>query len=176
MTDIKDNREVATSATTLSKKLKPGADNKIDSGLLGGIQTQAAKMAGQKGVLTDQDLVKFAGAGGVSATIDRIRDGTFFGNMSEKDINFFKVFSKKMKDSNDLDIKNRSQLFVKSIHNEAKDYVPGLSEQNVSSWLNVDSVAPQSDMVKVISKDGKSGSIPRANLEKAIKQGYKEVK
>lgn len=32
-----------------------------------------------------------------------------------------------------------------------------------------------SEMVKVISPDGKTGSIPKSNLEKALKKGYKEV-
>lgn len=165
MTDIKDNREVATSATTLSKKLKPGADNKIDSGLLGGIQTQAAKMTGQKGVLTDQDLVKFAGAGGVDATIARMIDGSFFGQMSDADTKFFKRFAEKMQESNAEDIKNRSQLFVKNIHNEAKDYLPGLKEENISKWLNVDEAAPASKPEQSIVKKQYS---PSANKTKFI--------
>lgn len=141
---VKDNRDVATAATTLSSKLRPGNNGEIDSGLLGGIQTQAAKMAGQKGVLTDQDLVKFAGAGGVAAKINRIIDGSLFGQMSDDDIKFFKKFSEKMQDSNAQDIKNRAQLMIKNVHNEAKDYIPGLKEENVAKWLNVDSAAPAS--------------------------------
>lgn len=141
---VEDNRNVATAATTLSSKLKPGDNGEIDSGLLGGIQTQAAKMAGQKGVLTDQDLVKFAGAGGVAAKINRIIDGSLFGQMSDDDVKFFKKFSEKMQDSNATDIKNRAQLMIKNVHNEAKDYIPGLKEENVAKWLNVDSAAPAS--------------------------------
>lgn len=178
MKDVEQNREVATGATTLAKKLKTGAGNEIDSGLLGGIQTQAAKMAGQKGVLTDQDLVKFAGAGGVDAAIARIVNGTFFGQMSDQDVKFFKRFAEKMQEANAEDINNRSQLFIKNVHNEAKDYLPNLSEENVSKWLNVQSAAPasQQEMVKVISPKGIPGSVPKAKLKQAIEQGYKEVK
>jgi hypothetical protein len=176
--DIKENREVATGATTLASKLKAGKNGEIDSGLLGGIQTQAAKMAGQKGVLTDQDLVKFAGAGGVTAAIDRIVNGSFFGEMSDQDIKFFRRFAQKMQEANSEDIKNRSEIFVKNTHNEAKNYLPGLEEKNVSKWLNVESGAPasQKEMVKVVRPDGKTGSIPKENLKKALDQGYKEVK
>lgn len=144
LSTVKENRDVATSATTLASKLKSGDNGEIDSGLLGGIQTQAAKMAGQKGVLTDQDLVKFAGAGGVAAKIDRIIDGSLFGQMSDDDIKFFKKFSEKMQASNAEDIKNRAQIMIKNVHNEAKDYIPGLKEENVAKWLNVDSAAPAS--------------------------------
>lgn len=176
--DMKDSREVATSTTNLSAKLTAGDNTgKIDSGLLGGIQTQAAKMAGQKGVLTDQDLVKFAGAGGVAAAIDRITSGSMFGEMSTQDVQFFKAFAKKMNSSLEQDIENRSKFFVEDVHLEAKDYLPGLSQDSVKNWLGVQNVAPavQKDMVKVISPDGKAGAIPRENLEKALKKGYKEV-
>lgn len=143
--EVKDNRDTATAATTLASKLKPGPNGEIDSGLLGGIQTQAAKMAGQKGVLTDQDLVKFAGAGGVQAKISRIIDGSLFGEMSDDDIKFFKRFASKMQEANASDIDNRSQLIVDNVHNEAKNYLPGLTKEQVKNgWLNVGSVAPAS--------------------------------
>lgn len=182
--DMKDSREVATSVTNLAAKLKPGQNMKIDSGLLGGIQTQAAKMAGQKGVLTDQDLVKFAGAGGVSATIDRFFSGNFDGEMSEQDVNFFKAFAKKMEGSLAEDIANRSKLYTGQILNESKEYLPGLTEADVQKWLNVDQVAPSvqkqnaptSDKVKVILPDGRTGMIPKENLQKALEKGAKEVK
>ncbi len=175
--DSTDLREATSAITNLNQKLAPGKV-KIDSGMLGGIQTQAAKLAGQKGVLTDQDLVKFAGAGGVPAGASRWFSGNFNGEMTEQDIKFFKEFSNNMAKAIAEDVKNRSQFFIKTIHNEAKDYVPGLSEQNVSKWLNIDSVAPaaQQEMVKVISPNGKTGSIPKENLEKALSKGYKEVK
>lgn len=143
--EVKENRDTATAATTLASKLKPGPNGEIDSGLLGGIQTQAAKMAGQKGVLTDQDLVKFAGAGGVQAKISRIIDGSLFGEMSDDDIKFFKRFASKMQEANASDIDNRSQLIVDNVHNEAKNYLPGLTKEQVKNgWLNVGSVAPAS--------------------------------
>lgn len=182
--DMKDSREVATSVTNLAAKLKPGQNMKIDSGLLGGIQTQAAKMAGQKGVLTDQDLVKFAGAGGVSAAIDRFFSGNFDGEMSEQDIQFFKAFAKKMEGSLAEDIANRSKLYTGQILNESKEYLPGLTEADVQKWLNVDQVAPSvqkqnaptADKVKVILPDGRTGMIPKQNLQKALEKGAKEVK
>lgn len=156
---VEENRNVATGATTLASKLKPGKNSEIDSGLLGGIQTQAAKMAGQKGVLTDQDLVKFAGAGGILPAIERIANGSFFGDMSDTDVKFFKRFSELMQQSNAKDIDDRSKFFIDKTHNEAKNYIPGLSKENVKSWLNVDSVAPagqtQSSEIKRKTSDGK---------------------
>lgn len=172
--DMKDARDVATSATNLSHKLTPG-ENGVDSGLLGGIQTQAAKMAGQKGVLTDQDLVKFAGAGGVQAAIDRIIDGSFFGKMSDDDVKFFKRFSELMKTSVAEDIQNRSKLFSGQILNEAKDYLPGLTEQDVQKWLNVEQVAPiaqkaSGNKITIQDSNGKSHVIDADKLEMAKKR------
>jgi hypothetical protein len=150
--DVKDNREVETSSLLLASKLAPGDNSKefdkinqqlIDSGFLGGIQTQAAKMAGQKGVLTDQDLVKFAGAGGVGASIQRILNGTFFGNMSENDVQFFKLFANKMQKANLEDINNRSKVFVEDIHNKSLKYLPNLQLDTVKNdWFNVNKIAP----------------------------------
>lgn len=174
--DMKDSREVATSVTNLAAKLQPGQSMKIDSGLLGGIQTQAAKMAGQKGVLTDQDLVKFAGAGGVSAAIDRFFSGNFDGEMSEQDVNFFKAFAKKMESSLAEDINNRSKLYSGQILNESKDYLPGLTEQDVNQWLNVQQVAPvvqqkaASGKVTIQDSNGKTHVIDADKLEAAKKR------
>lgn len=174
--DMKESRETATAVTNLAAKLKPGQSMKIDSGLLGGIQTQAAKMAGQKGVLTDQDLVKFAGAGGVGAAIDRFFSGNFDGEMSEQDVNFFKAFAKKMEGSLAEDITNRSKLYSGQILNESKDYLPGLSEQDVSKWLQVDQVAPAvqqkaaAGKVTIQDSTGKSHVIDADKLEAAKKR------
>lgn len=174
--DMKESRETATAVTNLAAKLKPGQSMKIDSGLLGGIQTQAAKMAGQKGVLTDQDLVKFAGAGGVGAAIDRFFSGNFDGEMSEQDVNFFKAFAKKMEGSLAEDITNRSKLYSGQILNESKDYLPGLSEQDVSKWLQVDQVAPavqqkaSTGKVTIQDSTGKSHVIDADKLEAAKKR------
>lgn len=156
--DMKESREVATSVTNLASKLKPGPNGEVDSGLLGGIQTQAAKMAGQKGVLTDQDLVKFAGAGGVVPKIERIIDGSIFGDMTDSDIKFFKRFAQLMGKSLDQDIMNRSQLYVEQGRQLADTAVPGITSSNVSKILGVDKVAPVVQDIKKSNKP-KPGTI-----------------
>lgn len=196
--DMQDSRDVATSVTNMAYKLKPGANNEIDSGLLGGIQTQAAKMAGQKGVLTDQDLVKFAGAGGVEAKIGRIVDGSIFGNMSEDDVKFFKKFAEKMGESLKEDIQNRSQLYTEQGKQIMQIKYPDITDANVAKILGVDKVAPavQSDksheltsniknlppakpgMVRFQDSQGQIHDIPEKNLEAAKKRdpGLKVLK
>lgn len=140
--DMKDSREVATSVTNLGHKLTPGANGEIDAGLLGGIQTQAAKMAGQKGVLTDQDLVKFAGAGGVGPKLERIVDGSLFGNMTDSDIKFFKRFGELMGQSLNEDVLNRAQLYTEQGRQLVDTTVPGVTSENISKMLGVDKVVP----------------------------------
>lgn len=173
--DMKENREAVTAVTNLNQKLAPGKV-KIDSGMLGGIQTQAAKLAGQKGVLTDQDLVKFAGAGGVPAGMSRFFSGNFEGEMTAEDIKFFREFSKNMAKAVADDITNRSKVYSGQILNEAKDYLPGLSEQDVSKWLQVDQVAPavqqkaSAGKVTIQDSTGKSHVIDADKLEAAKKR------
>jgi hypothetical protein len=99
--------------------------------------------------------------------------------MTAADVKFFKEFSAKMSDALNRNIKNASQIYAKNIHNEAKDYLPGLTIETVrDNWLNTNSIAPavQTEMVKVISPNGKPGSIPKENLKRALSEGYKEVK
>lgn len=184
--DMQESRDVATSVTNLTSKLKPGPNNEIDSGLLGSIQTQAAKMAGQKGVLTDQDLVKFAGAGGVSAKIQRIVDGSLFGEMSDEDIKFFKRFSQLMGKSLNEDILNRSQLYTEQARQIVDTTMPGVSGENVAKMLGVDKVAPivqdakitsnVTGMVKMKLPNGNTVNIPKENVQKAKARGAVEVK
>ncbi len=160
-TDMKESREVATSVTNLASKLKPGVNGEVDSGLLGGIQTQAAKMAGQKGVLTDQDLVKFAGAGGVAAKLARI--GTNLqGDMSDADVKFFKRFAQLMGKSLDSDIQNRSELFAEQNRQSLEKFLPGISTENVKKFLAVDKVAP---IVQDESTSTKSGEVKRKTAD-----------
>lgn len=194
--EMQDSRDVATSVTNLSSKLKNGDNNNlineintVNSGLLGGIQTQAAKMAGQKGVLTDQDLVKFAGAGGVKAKINRIIDGSIFGEMTDDDVNFFKRFAQLMGKSLDEDILNRSKYYVDRARQVVDTTYPGITSENIAKMLSVDLIAPAVQNVKKTSKsttspgmvrmktpDGRLIEIPKENVEKAKARGAVEVK
>ncbi len=142
LTDLKDAREVGTSITTLKNKLDSGDMSGIDSGMLGGIATQAARMAGQNGVLTDKDLEKFAGAGGVKAYILRTING-LGGKMSKEDTEFFKLFEKKMSDALNRDINNRTQLFVSEAKNRVNAFYPELDENDIKQWLSVDKLVPE---------------------------------
>lgn len=141
--DMQDSRDVATAVTNLNAKVGVGAnlDQIISSGNLGSVQTQAAKMAGQKGVLTDQDLVKFAGEGGVAAWINRFVSGAF-GEMSEDDVKFFRKFSKIMSQSLANDIQNKSQFQADQIRKGVEKYLPGFTNENALKWLSADKVAP----------------------------------
>lgn len=183
--DMKDSRQVATSVTNLAHKLTPGKNGEIDSGTLGGIQSQAAKMAGQVGVLTDQDLVKFAGAGGVKAKLERLTDD-LQGNMSDSDIKFFKRFGELMGDSLNEDILNKSQLYIEQGRQIIDTVAPGITSSNVSNMLGVNKVAPivqstkkssikqpkktPSGYVHIIDSDGVDHYLPKENLEAAKKR------
>lgn len=128
-------------------------------------------MAGQKGVLTDQDLVKFAGAGGVEAKLKRIIDGSLFGEMSKEDIQFFKRFSTLMNKSLEEDIQNRSQLFTEQGRQVLDSVAPGISNENVAKMLGVNKVAPAVQNKKqesdpVIQVKGPSGQM--AQMKKSI--------
>lgn len=183
--DMKKSREVATSITNLTSKLKPGKDNVVDSGLLGSVQTQAAKMAGQVGVLTDADLVKFGGAGGWVAAAKRAVKSALLGDISDSDIEFFKTFSQRMGKSLNQDIENRSQLFVDQARQQLETVAPGITNENVAKLLGVSKVAPQvqskeskvpSDKVRIKTPNGTIMLLPKDKLQEALKKGAVEVK
>lgn len=158
-TDMKESRDTATAVTNLASKLAGGDTKGVDSGMLGGIQTQAAKMAGQKGVLTDQDLVKFAGAGGWEAAAKRAVQNAATGKMSQEDLAFFKRFGDLMGHSLEKDIENRSQSYVANAKQVLDTTAPGISDQNVAKMLGTGLVAPAVQGKKTSGKqDGKIDS------------------
>lgn len=186
--DMKESREVATSVTNLANKLAGGETDGVDSGLLGGIQTQAAKMAGQKGVLTDQDLVKFAGAGGWKNASARALKNAALGKMSDADIKFFNTFAQKMGKSLEMDIADRTKLYAGQGRGMVSSVVPDITEENVAKWLGSDRVAPavqdptrkstskDSNVVKVKGPSGQIAPMTKENAEKYLKKpGYSLV-
>ena len=143
-TDMKENRDLATSITNMNHKVGVGSINDsvmLDSGLLGGIQTQAAKMAGQKGTLTDKDLEKFGGAGGLAAWANRFLTGSI-GKMTDEDIKFFREFSRIMSEAAAEDIKNMSQMSANRMRQGVEKYLPGFTNENAMKWLSADRVSP----------------------------------
>lgn len=182
--DMKDARETATSVTNLSSKLASGNTKGIDSGMLGSIQTQAAKMAGQKGVLTDQDLEKFGGAGGWVAAAKRATANAAEGKMTQQDIDYFKRFNELMGHSLATDIENRTQIHTRQTQGLLSSIAPGITEANVNKLLGADVVAPivqdksksTSNMVRIKTPSGKLMDIPKDKLKDALKKGATEVK
>lgn len=184
--DMKEARDTATSVTNLANKLANGDAKGVDSGMLGGIQTQAAKMAGQKGVLTDQDLVKFAGAGGWEAAAKRASANAALGQMSDADLEFFRVFADKMGKSLEQDINNRTQIFTRQAQGNLATIAPGITEANVNKLLGADVVAPAvqdksqkstSNTVKVKGPSGQVAEMTEENAKKYLsKPGYQLVK
>lgn len=177
--NIKSIRETASALTLMDQKLKPGMDGSklmdgIDSGMLGGIQTQAAKLAGQKGVLTDQDLVKFAGAGGVPAAIERLFIGKGAGKMTEDDIKFFKAFSKKMRDAYRQDIENQSKYHVDMFKQNFSNVYP-VSEKAARQYLGVESLAPKFTDPSQSDKTPVAKSGVEKKLDKAVGKAKRVV-
>lgn len=140
--DMKESRDTATAVTNLSSKLASGKADGIDSGMLGSIQTQAAKMAGQKGVLTDADLEKFGGAGGWAAAAKRAITNAATGKMSSEDIAFFNRFNQLMGKSLEQDINDRSQTHINHTRQVLETTAPGLTSENAAKLLGTSLVAP----------------------------------
>lgn len=187
--EMQDLKDVAGSLTILSHKLGSGGKydpkNPIDSGFLGSIQTQAAKMAGQKGVLTDQDLKKFGGKGGWKAAAQRAYENAINGSITEADQNFFTLFKEKMSDSLNEDIKNRSQFYVDGLKQQLEAKFPKIDEDTIKKLLSTEKIAPEVqnkklNEPKIIKVKGPSGQVVPMTEENAKKYlnkpGYSEVK
>ncbi len=68
-----------------------------------------------------------------------------------------------------------SQESAKSITDTARRNLEAASGVKAKPRAEASGSATSKDMVAVISPDGKKGKIPAANLQKALKQGYKQV-
>lgn len=190
---IGDDRKIATSISAIEAKMgvdKDGAiKDAIDSGVLGSIATQAARMAGQTGVLSDYEIKKFEGAGGAEAWLNRFASGFFKGEVSEDDKNFFANFTKKAKKYIESDIEDRSEMYADQLRQAVEVVLPNFSNENAKEWLSVNQVAPslekgikfkpsqENEYVMIKGPSGETKKIQKDKAKKYLdKPGYELVK
>lgn len=85
------------------------------------------------------------------------------------------TFMQKLKNLESRLTRNRGTM-LSNLSKVGKNVEPFTSQLNEQQSPDETIESTDSDVVKVISPSGKTGSIPKANLQKALSKGYKEVK
>jgi hypothetical protein len=169
--DIDDSREFGEILVSIGDLI----DSDI-SAAIPAIKRQLARSVGKEvGVMTDADVKAFSGDQSFFGAMQRFAKMQAVGTMTEKDKKEYRGI---------LDIAGRN--INKAIENRAgfhaqklKQRLPTATMESLRSLLSVDASKPigiqQDSKVKVQHPDGRKGLIPRENLEKALKQGFKEL-
>lgn len=139
------------------------------------VKTSLAKLSGERGVLTEQDIARFGGSKAITEKIAQSTRQMVDGKLTEANrgymrdiIQTFKIRRQQQLDERALNLSEQGSKRFDIPVEEAYDYLrPGapLPEK----------VKATDERVKVRSPKGQVGSIPKAQLEKAIKQGYTQV-
>ena len=138
-------------------------------------RTKLARMSGEVGALSDRDLAAYGGSPAYRARAKRFANlQRTMVPLTPEDIAQLKEIAKIFENSARFNMNNSiaglEQDFVQmggplgAVQTKMNAYVPK-PKSEVSSV--------QDDMVKVISPQGKPGSIPKKNLKKALDKGYR---
>lgn len=145
-------------------------------------RSEIAKMAEGGGKLTDQDVARVGGDQSIKAIARRFANLQKTGiSLTPKDLNdlrqladtLYKVNRLKMMEG----VEGQEKAFLQkggvagAVQTAILPYIPASPQGKSIDMPNVQN----SGMVKVISPQGKIGSIPAANLQKALQNGYKRV-
>lgn len=152
--------------------------------------TNAAKQLGalvaktmQGNKLTDKDVEIYAGQQGVVNKMKNFANKNWNGTITDGEARelaqTLKVYTIGLRASLEKKANQKSEVLMQGI-----DPATGVTPEVLKPLFygQPQKAAPKSaditssDMVKVISPDGKTGSIPKANLEKALSKGFKQVK
>lgn len=171
---VKDTAKVVDGLTgvdaLVDEALKnPNAYSSI-GGIVGGLF--------EPGKLTDEDAKRYIQSSGI---LNRIRDLDAKYRTGKMDPGLaaeIKGTAKAYREQLEIIIKEKAlrkaEATKKGLVGSARKEIPTATIADYY-YQPKQSLTGSSEMVKVVSPDGKSGSIPKSNLEKALKKGYKEV-
>lgn len=138
-------------------------------------RVQIARMSGEVGALSDMDIKSTGGSPSIKNTVKRFANLQRTGvPLLPQDIAELKEMARIYEAVARKKIGDAVSKLDKS-NVELSGGVPGSITQKLEAYIPKGRQAMQTSngMVKVISPDGVAGNIPAANLEKALKRGYK---
>lgn len=175
-------RESLFAVGDIKNMLKTGKD--LDADILRAIQNKFARASGEVGVMTEGDVAGFGGSAALQDRIKRTASMLATGKLPESDRKFLSQFAEAMERGAKDKIEKVIYPVVKAFEQDASQ-ADNLSqynfkESNYRKLLGAEELMgppPEAnEKVMVISPSGKKGLIPKANLKKALEQGYKEMK
>ncbi len=141
-----------------------------------------ARLSGEVGVLTDQDIKRFAGSTATLSKAKQAFEQAKSGKLSDENRQLMLSLVRGLKQNADQHLQKRAMEYAKQSskrlnidENEAYEYLRPGSAMPTEEPKQLQQ-EPQSDRVRVQDpKTGKTGTIPRSQLEQAKAKGYKEV-
>lgn len=140
-----------------------------------------ARLSGEVGVLTDQDIKRFAGSTATLSKAKQAFEQAKSGKLSYENRQLMLSLVRGLKDNADQHLQKRAMDYAKQSakrlnipEDEAYEYLrPG---SQMPSQEPKKQQEAQPERVRVVDpKTGKTGTIPRSQLESAKAKGYKEV-
>jgi len=195
------NKEQRKSVDELSKEYRKESQDIIDfestikgldrfvkeniDGTVGSIKRQLARTVGQeKGVMTDKDVAAFGGTDKIVSAIAQYAHAKVKGGMTDT---IRDNFSKIIKVAN-KNIADKRRTIEERYYAPLRQKLPQANETAIKQFI-LGKVLPTSNKIKdktastlakedrvLVEKDGVRGTIPKANLEKALEKGYKLVR
>lgn len=141
-----------------------------------------ARLSGEVGVLTDQDIKRFAGSTATLSKAKQAFEQAKSGKLSDENRQLMLSLVRGLKQNADQHLQKRAMEYAKQSskrlnidENEAYEYLRPGSAMPTEEPKQLQQET-QSDRVRVQDpKTGKTGTIPRSQLEQAKAKGYKEV-
>ena len=177
--DADDDRSAVNAAISVKTMLAAG--KQMNGDILRAIQNQLARATGEKGAMTEQDVAPFGGKQAIMDRVARFASYNTVGEMPNADREFLSKVSDVLTQKSNDNIARRSNFFAENLQRDwsTDQNTENISKENVQKMLGVQSAQmsdANSDKVRVKNKKGQIGFIPKANLKKALENGYEEVK
>lgn len=176
MKDTADDRQAFVAAAKVQALLKGGKE--IGNDIIRAVQNQLSTATGDRGSRTEMDVKPFGGRASVINRLERAISANASGKLPEGDRQFLLELSDVMANSNKQAVITRSSPFASQLATRSsltEDQSRNLLLQGLVDDASKENVPASDEKVRVISPDGKSGMIPKANLQKALQKGFKQA-
>lgn len=134
------------------------------------VKRSLARLSGEVGVLTDQDVKAFGGSKSAQDRLNQSVKQLIDGKLTEENRKYMKTILNVFKNRRSEQLDKQAVKIAQQGSNRL-----GIDVKEAYEAIRPGMSLPE-EKVEVINPDGKQGRIPKSQLESALSQGYKVVK
>ena len=131
-----------------------------------------ARASGEVGNLSEADKKPFGGSRALDAKIKQYFSELYKGKKTPENLKFISDLATTFQRTGQIKkvklAKERAKQYSKALQGK-------MSENEIFEMLSPIGEPSSGNRIKVMSPDGKAGTIPKEQLQDALKQGYKQV-